>query len=513
MATANPTVAAAAAVPLFLGAFAIAALPGRAAAQATGDGPAWTGAIEPTDGATGFPVRVAIGRAGRVTGTVPMGGLVGEVTLSGIRLGRTLRLTSQLGRRRLSDMPDAPPWAPEDIEIDLDALVALEMTGEIAGDLISGQGTLSATDGPALCPLLLGADPESVARLVERAKTLGQPVPSRSECGRERRAFAWSARAPDRAVAVASAPEDPAPATPAGKAPAGEVVAAAKPDAAAGSPDAEIVFWESVRDSDDPAAFEAYLEQFPQGTFAPLARMRLARLTEPAKKPPATAAPVETKPPAPAEKEPPAAAAPVDAPPPATAREEKPPAAPRPAEPAFDRQTVRALQRSLRALGFDPGPADGIMGGRTRSAVAAFSARSGRDATLTPELMAHIIAAGNAAAAATGSSAGAGPPRHPTTWLSPTGNLVFRSLGDGPVEAGDSAFGGATTIYGTMRGGRFAGYWIYRGGRTNCAVPHLDSYSWGHIAIEFDPGFSSFKGRYGICDGPLDRRWDAKRGS
>lgn len=38
--------------------------------------------------------------------------------------------------------------------------------------------------------------------------------------------------------------------------------------------DAEIVFWQSIRDSGDPALFQAYLDRFPDGTFAPIARAR-----------------------------------------------------------------------------------------------------------------------------------------------------------------------------------------------------------------------------------------------
>jgi hypothetical protein len=40
----------------------------------------------------------------------------------------------------------------------------------------------------------------------------------------------------------------------------------------------EMVFWESIRASQDPADFRAYLKQYPQGTFAELARNRLAAL-------------------------------------------------------------------------------------------------------------------------------------------------------------------------------------------------------------------------------------------
>ena len=42
--------------------------------------------------------------------------------------------------------------------------------------------------------------------------------------------------------------------------------------------DRELAFWESVKDSHDPADFQAYLEQYPGGTFATLARNRLAAL-------------------------------------------------------------------------------------------------------------------------------------------------------------------------------------------------------------------------------------------
>jgi hypothetical protein len=37
----------------------------------------------------------------------------------------------------------------------------------------------------------------------------------------------------------------------------------------------ELAFWEAVKDSKDPAEFEAYLEQYPSGAFAALAEARL----------------------------------------------------------------------------------------------------------------------------------------------------------------------------------------------------------------------------------------------
>ncbi len=41
----------------------------------------------------------------------------------------------------------------------------------------------------------------------------------------------------------------------------------------------EMTFWASIKDATNPAAFEAYLAQFPQGAFASLARIKVAELT------------------------------------------------------------------------------------------------------------------------------------------------------------------------------------------------------------------------------------------
>jgi hypothetical protein len=56
------------------------------------------------------------------------------------------------------------------------------------------------------------------------------------------------------------------------------VTTAALP-APAPTADREALFWSSIKDGNDPAGFEAYLKQYPAGTFAALARQRLAGLT------------------------------------------------------------------------------------------------------------------------------------------------------------------------------------------------------------------------------------------
>lgn len=55
------------------------------------------------------------------------------------------------------------------------------------------------------------------------------------------------------------------------------------PQTAPPSPQAdpvELELWRSVKDTDDPAELEAYLEQYPEGAFAARARTRMGSLRE-----------------------------------------------------------------------------------------------------------------------------------------------------------------------------------------------------------------------------------------
>lgn len=49
--------------------------------------------------------------------------------------------------------------------------------------------------------------------------------------------------------------------------------------------DTEILFWQSVTANPTKQSYEAYLESYPTGTFAPLARARIAALSEPSPQP------------------------------------------------------------------------------------------------------------------------------------------------------------------------------------------------------------------------------------
>lgn len=54
--------------------------------------------------------------------------------------------------------------------------------------------------------------------------------------------------------------------------------AATKAAPTAGDTEAELLFWQSVKDSQDAADYEAYLKQYPSGRFADIARNRMKRM-------------------------------------------------------------------------------------------------------------------------------------------------------------------------------------------------------------------------------------------
>ena len=110
----------------------------------------------------------------------------------------------------------------------------------------------------------------------------------------------------------------------------------------------ELLFWESVKDSDDPADLEAYRVRYPGGRFAALATNRLERLTT--------------------------AATTVAGPPRVATKVQEDSLGLRP----VDRLLV---QLGLHSLGISPGPADGVFGRRTRAAVREWQPNSGMQAT------------------------------------------------------------------------------------------------------------------------------------
>ncbi|WP_376088627.1 caspase family protein [Roseomonas sp. CCTCC AB2023176] len=125
----------------------------------------------------------------------------------------------------------------------------------------------------------------------------------------------------------------------------------------------ETLFWQSIQASSRPAELRAYLDRWPGGVFAPIARARLAEVAPGTVVSPSAAASAPPAPSAATSRDPaaepaPAASAPVASGPP-------------------DRNEVRRAQQRLAFLGLDPGPADGAIGPRTQVAIRVFRAAAG----------------------------------------------------------------------------------------------------------------------------------------
>ncbi|MDE0390693.1 MAG: SUMF1/EgtB/PvdO family nonheme iron enzyme [Rhodospirillales bacterium] len=141
----------------------------------------------------------------------------------------------------------------------------------------------------------------------------------------------------------------------------------------------ELLFWESVKDSQNPEELQAYLDRYPEGTYAVLARSRLKELVGPEETPDVQVAVTPDEP----ER--------VIAP-------ELPAPAPETVEASLglERSERRQIQMGLAALGFDPGPADGLFGRRTRAAIADWQSYQGGGTTghLDAEAAKALLAAG-----------------------------------------------------------------------------------------------------------------------
>ena len=150
-----------------------------------------------------------------------------------------------------------------------------------------------------------------------------------------------------------------------------ESQAATQEAAGEGAPDrltaemlaAERLYWDSVKDSSDPAEIRTYLDRYPNGTYAALARVRVGRLKREAG---ATAASAGS-----------------GAETPAGTAETGPALEPEAAEKALGlrRDDRRLIQSGLTALGFDPGPVDGVFGRGTRAAIGKWQTAEGRPDT------------------------------------------------------------------------------------------------------------------------------------
>ena len=143
--------------------------------------------------------------------------------------------------------------------------------------------------------------------------------------------------------------------------------------------DRDVVFWDSIKKSTDPADFEDFLKNFPKSEFASLAQRRLTALTPLGATPPiiaATTSPPSPPPDAPAQTAARSTPVAVTAPPPVTPT---PPA-------ATDEWSLgerREIQQALITLGHLQGEPDGNFGTQTPAAIAQFQSFQGVPATGT----------------------------------------------------------------------------------------------------------------------------------
>ncbi|HWB47871.1 MAG TPA: caspase family protein [Stellaceae bacterium] len=107
----------------------------------------------------------------------------------------------------------------------------------------------------------------------------------------------------------------------------------------------DVVFWESIKGSTDPADFADFLKRYPESEFASIARRRIAALTAPPPPPAAPPAAAVTAPPVP-----------------------QPDAA----------EIARSLQSELKRVGCYNGAVDGIWGPGTQAAVQEFNQHAGK---------------------------------------------------------------------------------------------------------------------------------------
>ena len=189
----------------------------------------------------------------------------------------------------------------------------------------------------------------------------------------------------NRLARLQAAPEETG-AAEAGDAPApGDAAVSGRLEAA--RLEAERAFWASVTGSDDPADIQAYLDQYPGGTYEALARNRLERLAGlPAD---AETAPQST-----------AAVATAARDDPSTPQPSVPTAEAVEASLGLERAERRQIQLGLASLGYDPGPADGLFGRGTQGAIGRWQTSLGGAATghLDAEAAKTLLAAGKEAA-------------------------------------------------------------------------------------------------------------------
>jgi uncharacterized caspase-like protein len=292
----------------------------------------------------------------------------------------------------------------------------------------------------------------------------------------------------------------------------------------------DALFWESIKDTDDPANYEAYLEEFPDGTFARLAKLKLRQLSG---TPPAVARSKDTPPPAPAD--------PVSEEPPqieTVAIEPDPAEILRPTNKtpriggewntSFGRMTFPNVSNGAievpyptnngRIVGqLEAGRFSGIWAEpESESGQHCTESREGTRAWGRTELVfdddvTRFIGrwsycnespnqewVGALVSAAPVVTIGG-------TWSTSFGVMTFPDIVEGPVRAPYQMDSGR--ILGEFDGSVLNGYWIEAGSAQRCDTQRDGSYYWGRVRYLFNDDLNSFTGMWGYCEAAPEEGW------
>ncbi len=285
---------------------------------------------------------------------------------------------------------------------------------------------------------------------------------------------------------------------------------------------AEMALWEQVKRSENPDMMRAYLARFPEGLFAGVARTRIEELERPRL---AAAPAVASGPPLPAA---PAQSAAVVHPGPV------PPGGDIGSEglagswsTSFGAMTFSAAANGIvrASYPYNDGSIEGRLDGvvlsgfwveRSSSKTCANqregSYRWGRvefrfaaGFTAFTGKWSYCDAAVSTAWNGTKIGGGAGT----ASWSTSYGVMIFPDPVAGPIRATYGTDEGR--IIGEAQGTELSGYWVERSSGRRCDRPVDGSYHWGRMEYHFDPGFTTFTGKWGYCDAPPLQGWSGAR--
>jgi serine/threonine-protein kinase len=162
--------------------------------------------------------------------------------------------------------------SPEQIKgAKIDGRTDIFSAGTILYQLLTGEHPFTGEGAWTVAKKIVEEDPPPPSRVVASVSPAFDAVVKKALAKEPAQRFAT---AREFAAALGSAL--------AGKAPVGPVPAPqGKGRGIAKGSEAEVEFWRSIQNSDDPDEFEVYLQEFPAGTYAQLARIKIAKLREP----------------------------------------------------------------------------------------------------------------------------------------------------------------------------------------------------------------------------------------